>query len=46
MTAWYITRVKNKVSKAIFYIIVASMIVPFQMVMYPMSKIANMIASG
>lgn len=44
MTAWYITRVKGKVSQAIFYIIVASMIVPFQMVMFTMSKIANILS--
>lgn len=44
MTAWYITRVKGKVSQAIFYIIVASMIVPFQMVMFTMSKMANILS--
>lgn len=43
-TAWYITRVKGKVSQAIFYIIVASMIVPFQMVMFTMSKMANILS--
>ena len=42
MTAWYITRVKGKVTSAIYYIFVASMVVPFQMVMYTMTKIANM----
>jgi raffinose/stachyose/melibiose transport system permease protein len=41
MTAWYITRVKNKVTSFIFYLIVASMIVPFQMVMFTMTKVAN-----
>ncbi len=41
MTAWFITRVNNQGTRAIFYIIVASMIVPFQMIMYPMSQIAN-----
>lgn len=44
MTAWYITRVKGVVSQAIFYIIVASMIVPFQMVMFTMSKMANILS--
>ncbi len=44
MTAWYITRVKGAVSQAIFYIIVASMIVPFQMVMFTMSKMANILS--
>ncbi len=44
MTAWYITRVKGAASQAIFYIIVASMIVPFQMVMFTMSKMANILS--
>jgi raffinose/stachyose/melibiose transport system permease protein len=41
MTAWAITRVKSKVSTFIFYLLVFSMIVPFQMVMFTMSKMAN-----
>lgn len=41
MTAWYITRVKNKITSAMYYGFVFSMIVPFQMVMFAMSKIAN-----
>lgn len=43
MTAWYITRVKGKVTSAIYYIFVASMVVPFQMVMYTMTKTANVL---
>ncbi len=43
MLAWYITRVKGKVTSAIYYLLVFSMIVPFQMVMFTMSKFANMI---
>ena len=43
MLAWYVTRVHGKVTTAIYYALVFSMIVPFQMVMYPMSKIADMI---
>ena len=43
MTAWCITRVKSKVSTIIYYLLVASMIVPFQMVMFTMSKIANIL---
>ena len=43
MLAWYITRVKGKVTTFIYYLLVFSMIVPFQMVMYTMSKFANMI---
>jgi raffinose/stachyose/melibiose transport system permease protein len=43
MTAWFITRVKSKFTSILYYIFVFSMIVPFQMVMFPMSKIANML---
>ncbi|MBE5962899.1 MAG: carbohydrate ABC transporter permease [Lachnospiraceae bacterium] len=42
MTAWYITRVKSKVTNALYYLFVFSMIVPFQMVMFTMTKVANM----
>jgi len=41
MTAWCITRVKSKVSSLLYYLMVFSMIVPFQMVMFTMSKMAN-----
>lgn len=41
MTAWYIVRVKNKFTKALYYIFVFSMIVPFQMVMFTMTKTAG-----
>lgn len=40
MTAWYIVRVKNKITTIIYFLFVFSMVVPFQMVMYTMSKIA------
>lgn len=40
MTAWYIVRVKNKFTKALYYLFVFSMIVPFQMVMFTMTKTA------
>jgi len=43
MTGWYITRVKKTYTKVIYYVLVFSMIVPFQMVMCPMSKFANML---
>lgn len=43
MLAWYITRVKGGFTKGIYYLLVISMIVPFQMVMFTMSKFANMI---
>lgn len=41
MTAWYITRVKSKITSLMYYAFVFSMIVPFQMVMFSMSKLAN-----
>ena len=41
MTAWYIIRVKSKGTKILYNALVFSMIVPFQMVMFTMSKIAN-----
>ncbi|RCX19708.1 carbohydrate ABC transporter membrane protein 2 (CUT1 family) [Fontibacillus phaseoli] len=43
MTAWYITRVKTKFTKYLYYIFVFSMIVPFQMVMFTMTKVANIL---
>lgn len=43
MTAWWITRVKNKFTSILYYLFVFAMIVPFQMVMFPMVKIANML---
>ena len=41
MTAYYITRVKTKITSSIYYLFVFSMIVPFQMVMFPMVKLAD-----
>lgn len=43
MTGWYLTRVKKTYTKIIYYVLVFSMIVPFQMVMFTMSKFANML---
>ena len=43
MLAWYLTRVKSKLNRVIYYLLVFSMIVPFQMVMFTMSKMANML---
>ena len=39
MTAWYITRVKTKVNRIIYYLFLFSMIVPFQMVMFTMTDV-------
>ena len=44
MTAWYITRVKSKFTKSLYYLFVFSMIVPFQMVMYTMTYLVNQLA--
>ncbi|HEX2986272.1 MAG TPA: carbohydrate ABC transporter permease [Caproiciproducens sp.] len=43
MTAWFITRVKSKTNSVLYYLFVFSMIVPFQMVMFTMSKMANIL---
>ena len=43
MTAWYITRVKTKSSEFLYYAFVFSMVVPFQMIMFTMSKLADML---
>lgn len=41
MCAWYINRVKTAVTKAIYYACLFAMVVPFQMEMFTLSKIAN-----
>lgn len=41
MTAYYITRVKSRVTSMLYYVFVFSMIVPFQMVMFTMSSLAD-----
>ena len=41
MAAWYIVRSNSKITKGIYYMLVFSMIVPFQMVMYTMTYVAN-----
>ena len=43
MTAWFLVRVKGLFTSMIYYLFVFSMIVPFQMVMFTMSKIANVL---
>lgn len=43
MTAWAITRVKSRFSSLVYYLLVFSMIIPFQMVMFTMSKMANIL---
>ena len=41
MCAWYIVRVKNALTKAIYYLCLFAMIVHFQMEMFTLSKLAN-----
>ena len=41
MAAWYITRKNDLISKIVYYSFIFSMTVPFQMVMFTMSKTAN-----
>jgi raffinose/stachyose/melibiose transport system permease protein len=43
MTAWYIVRVKTFATKMIYVLCMFSMIVPFQMVMFTLSKFANLL---
>ena len=43
MCAWYICRVKNAATNTIYYLCLFSMIVPFQMVMFTLSKISNIL---
>jgi len=41
MFAWFITRVKKRYTKILYVLCVFSMVVPFQMVMYTLSKTAD-----
>ena len=41
MCAWFITRVQTKWTGLVYYLCVFSMVVPFQMVMYTLSKTAD-----
>lgn len=41
MTAWYLIRVKNRMTSLLYYLFVFAMVVPFQMVMFTMSWVAS-----
>ena len=41
MCAWYITRINGPISKAIYYMCVFSMVVPFQMVLFTLAQTAD-----
>ena len=46
MCAWFITRVKTRVTKAIYILCVFSMVVPFQMVMFTLSLVTDRLGLG
>lgn len=41
MCAWFIVRVKNRISNMLYYLFVFSMVIPFQMLMFTLSNMAN-----
>ena len=41
MAAWYIARVNSRLCRLVYYLCVFSMVVPFQMVMFTLSKTAD-----
>lgn len=43
MCAWWIVRVNNRFAKLIYVLFLFNMIVPFQMIMFPLSKITDML---
>jgi raffinose/stachyose/melibiose transport system permease protein len=43
MTAWYIIRYKNRFTNFLYKALIFSMLVPFQMVMFTLSKTANVL---
>ena len=43
MCAYFITRIRSKVSSLLYYLFVFSMVVPFQMVMFTLSQTADML---
>ena len=43
MCAWYIARVQNIFTSGLYFLCVFSMIVPFQMVMFTLSKLSDML---
>ena len=46
MCAWYISRVQSTATKGMYMLCLFAMVVPFQMVMYPLSKITDMLSLG
>lgn len=46
MAAWYVVRVKSAYTKLFYVLCLFSMVVPFQMVMFTLSKFANILHLG
>ncbi|WP_297288897.1 carbohydrate ABC transporter permease [uncultured Flavonifractor sp.] len=46
MCAWFITRVRTRVTRAIYILCVFSMVVPFQMVMFTLSLVTDRLGLG
>lgn len=43
MCAWFLTRVRTRMTHALYLLFLFSMVVPFQMVMFTLSKMANLL---
>lgn len=43
MTAWFITRRRSILCKSLYFVFTFAMIVPFQMVMFPLTLVANLL---
>jgi len=43
MCAWFITRIQTRLTHALYLLFLFSMVVPFQMVMFTLSKLANLL---
>ena len=44
MTAWYIVRVKSGFTRLLYFTFVLSMVIPFQMIMFTLVKVANFLS--
>ena len=43
MTGWYVARVSTRGARTLYFLLIFSMVVPFQMVMFTMSFVANLL---
>lgn len=46
MCAWYVSRVRNRLTRTIYMLCMFSMVVPFQMVMFTLSKTSDLLGLG